>query len=150
MLRYLLALAFFFSPILALEAADTTPASIHDQSQAAKSPPDEIQEMEKEASSESFTMQLLSMFTTLGILVVAVLIFTWFMKRLLNTRLQQMNSTSAVKIIERRALSPKSIIYILEVKDQGIILSESSNGIALLSTFPADQSETKQDLDEKK
>jgi len=58
---------------------------------------------------------------------------------MLNSRIQQINTTSLIKIIERRALTPKSSIYILEIRDREIAIAESAHGIIKLADYPVEK-----------
>lgn len=84
---------------------------------------------------DRFFTELLNMLAVLGIIIVIILSTAWFLKRILNTRIQQMNTVSPIKILERRALTPKTTIYLIEINGKGIALAESQNGASLLAEF---------------
>ena len=102
-------------------------------------------EIEKPAvgpSEDHFYYNLMQMLTSLGLLIALVLFVSYFLKKMLNTRVQQMNEHSVIKILERRALSPKTTIYLLDIQDKGIIIAESLNGVTLLShSIEADETD---------
>src|ERR1700722_16543977 len=87
----------------------------------------------RKPGEDRFIFDFINMLATLGLLISIILIATWILKRLLNTRLQQMNSSSNIKIVERRALSPKTAIYIIEVNNRNLVVAESVNGITQLT-----------------
>ena len=72
--------------------------------------------------------EFMNMLTTLGIIVVVILIATWFLKKMVSSRIQQLNTTSVIKVIERRTLTPKTSLYLLDIKGTGFILAESIMG----------------------
>jgi flagellar biogenesis protein FliO len=89
----------------------------------------------------SFSMQLLHMLATLGLLVSLVLLASWALKRMMRTRIQQVNQTSTIKIVEQRPLSSKTIISLIEVRGREFAVAESANGVTLLSQFHSQKEE---------
>lgn len=83
-----------------------------------------------------FSSELWSLFTTLGLIIFFLILAAWALRRMMATRVQQLNESSAIKVLERRAIAPKLAIYLLEVAGQGIVISEASNGVKVLATLP--------------
>jgi flagellar biogenesis protein FliO len=83
-------------------------------------------------SPDRFYHEFLKMMAILGFILVILFTVTWFLKRFLNVRVQQINATSPIKIVERRALSPKTAIYVIEVYDKHFAFAESHNALAVL------------------
>lgn len=94
---------------------------------------------------DHFMSDFISMLASLGLLVALILIVSWFLKRFLNTRIQSMNTTSAIKIIERRALTPKTSIYLIEVNNRSIVIAEHTHGVTKLSELGADETEQEEE-----
>ncbi|KIC73963.1 hypothetical protein DB42_BN00260 [Neochlamydia sp. EPS4] len=88
-----------------------------------------------------FFHELINMLTTLGLIVAVVLIASWMIKRLLRGKIHQLNATSLIKVIEYRSLTPKTAVYLLEIKGKGIIIAESVNGVTHLGAFENNESE---------
>ena len=65
-------------------------------------------------------------------------------------RMEQMNVSSTIKILEQRNLSPKSVLYIVEVYNKHILIGESAAGVAPISEFPIEGERSFQELMEKK
>ena len=84
------------------------------------------------------------MMATLGLIISLILIVAWFLKRMLNSRQEQANATSLIKVIERRSLSPKTAIYLLEIEGKSVLISESHNGVTHLTDYntPEEKEET--------
>lgn len=61
--------------------------------------------------------------TLLG-LILLIILAVWVMRRLSSGRLGQGGGHS-IKILEKRALSPKSMLYLVEIDDKQVLLSES-------------------------
>lgn len=92
-------------------------------------------ELELREDEDRFFYQFIKMLGTLGLLIGFMLFASWFLKRLLNTRVQQMNTTSYIKVIERRALSNKSSLYLVEVQGKTFVVGESMQGLSLITNF---------------
>lgn len=92
--------------------------------------------IEETKHDDHFFVEMLKMFASLGLIIALILIVAWFLKRMVNTRIEQSNSKSPIKILDRRNLSPKSILYLLEVEGTGIVIAESATGVTKLTEFP--------------
>ncbi|WP_213318464.1 flagellar biosynthetic protein FliO [Chlamydiifrater volucris] len=80
--------------------------------------------------------ELFKMLFSLVILLGAFGVCIWAFKKLLRNKTSRLGSSSAIKILDKRALTPKSSIYLVEVANKVLILSESNDSISLLSEFP--------------
>lgn len=113
------------------QAPDT---QYHQPESAAPKTPASTDLFEPPSNQEDhFFYQFFNMLFSLGSILVIVLIISWILKRALNTRMQQLNTNSLIKIIERRALTPKTTLYVLQIKGKDIAIAESLNGVTLLS-----------------
>lgn len=90
---------------------------------------------------DRFLSEFINMMTTLGIIVAIILIATWFLKKMMNTRMEQLNTTSEIKIIEKRLLTPKTSLYLIDIHGTGFILAESLNGVTSLGSFNVNEME---------
>ncbi|NGX52215.1 MAG: hypothetical protein KR126chlam5_00511 [Candidatus Anoxychlamydiales bacterium] len=61
----------------------------------------------------------------IGLIALIFLTF-WIFRRLMKVRLTQANLTKNIKILEKRAISPKSLLYIVEIDGKKILISESN------------------------
>lgn len=109
-----------------------------------KSPKNYLDIKVNEQESDRFLSEFMNMLTTLGIIVVIILIATWFLKKMVNSRIQQLNTTSAIKVVERRTLTPKTSLYLLDINGVGFILAESTNGVTSLGSFNVNEIESSQ------
>jgi len=91
-----------------------------------------------------FLDEFVNMVATLGLIISLILIIAWFLKRMLNTRQEKENITSIIKVLERRSLSPKSALYLIEIENKTVVIAESMNGITHLTTYdsPEEKEET--------
>lgn len=86
-------------------------------------------EIKKTNGIENFMKGFMNMMITVLLMVGTIYLIVWGFKRFLNVRMQQLNTTSNIKIKEKRVLSPKSTIYVIEVYDKQYIIAESPTGI---------------------
>ena len=60
------------------------------------------------------------------LLLVALLVGTaWILRRLIRHRLTKSNRGQAINILERRVLSPKTMLYLVEVEHRKVLIAES-------------------------
>jgi flagellar protein FliO/FliZ len=64
------------------------------------------------------------MLSLLAVIVLGIITFIMF-KRITRTRFIQANNNMAIKVLEKRVLSPKSIIYLVEYEGVKALVSES-------------------------
>lgn len=112
-----------------------------------RSTPFENHPIPENKDDDRFLNEFMHMLTALGIIIGGILIVSWFMKSILNTRVQKMNETSEIKILERRTLTPKTTIYLLDVKGTGVAIAESQNGVTRLGDFNLNESNSKASFD---
>ena len=119
----LLALLFLFQPLSAQAyAADTAPTVQHVEEV-------ELQQREAEENSgfgQTFTKMLFMLGLTLLIFVVGA----YFAKNYLLTLGSGLRSTKpgVIQVIEKRALSQKSCIYLVDVEGERILIAEFPAG----------------------
>lgn len=90
--------------------------------------------------------EFFKMIFMLGMIIFFLLFIMWFVKRMMNTRIEQMNVTSLIKVIERRAITPKTYLYIVEAGEKRIMFAESHNGVTVLSHLPSVTKESEEDI----
>lgn len=136
MLQILLFLVLTFSPLLA-EAP--SPNNHQDPMHHL-----ELLAQKEDTGTSKFMEEMLNMFIVLGGIVGVMLVVSWALKKLLNTKMLQINQTSGIKIIEKRAISPKVHIYLLNIRGKGFVIAESPQGVHGLGDFLLNED----DLDE--
>lgn len=94
------------------------------------------QTVEYDYWSEFFRMLLI-----LSAIIALLLFSSWFLKRLMNTRLEQINKLNAIKVLEKRVLSQKAVAYLLEVQGKQLVVGESPAGLQCLCEIPLTPSE---------
>lgn len=84
-------------------------------------------------TTPSYEYAFLKMIVSLLILLVLIFLTVWALKRLSTGRLKIMNQTLSIKLLEKRAISPKSVLYLIEVEGKRILIAESQLEVRLLT-----------------
>ena len=72
----------------------------------------------------SYEGAFLKMFLTLIALIVGIFLTVWLLKRLSQGRLSH-SSGKTIQIIEKRSLSPKTMLYLIDVDGKQTLIAES-------------------------
>lgn len=75
------------------------------------------------------------MFLSLVALVILLFVSYWFIKRLIQNRLQKGVGDAAIQILEKRMISPKTVLYLIEVEKKKVLIAESQLEIKRLESF---------------
>jgi flagellar biogenesis protein FliO len=65
------------------------------------------------------------MFLSLSVLVALLLISYWFLRRLVQNRIQKGANNAAIQLIEKKMISPKTTLYLIEVDQKRVLVAES-------------------------
>ena len=76
--------------------------------------------------------EFFKMFAGLGIILGIVLVGAFFLRRFLNKRMESSNWQHEIKILERRPLSQKSTLYLIETRGKVFLISDSGAGVHFL------------------
>ena len=87
------------------------------------------------AATESYQWALAKIVGSLGLILAFVFFTLWMVRRLSHGRWQQGNQHRAIKILERRPLSPKTMLYLIEMNGEQVVVSESQLEVRVLSTL---------------
>ena len=123
----------FYVTATPLVAEDTTAAPSQQEAVIEKDAP-----AGSALADYSFWTEFFNMTVTLTLIVATLILITWGLKKLMSSRLKQMNSTSEIRILERRTLSPKSSIYLIEVMGHIIVVGETPAGLQRLGEISSD------------
>ena len=75
------------------------------------------------------------MFLTLTVLVILLFLSYWFLRKLIQRRLQKGVGDAEIQILEKRMISPKTMLYLIEVDKKKILIAESHLEIKRLEGF---------------
>lgn len=84
--------------------------------------------------TDSYESAFVRMLVTLLGLVFLVFATFWILRRMGKGKFK-MGSGRMINIIERRALSPKTMLYIVEIGNKKVLVSESQLEVRSLSTY---------------
>lgn len=73
----------------------------------------------------NYKAQFIKMILVLILLIALVFITLKLFKKLAKSKLLGSNNQRAIKILEKRPLSPKSMLYLIEVQGEKVLISES-------------------------
>ncbi len=88
-----------------------------------------------EASPISYEGAFMRMLLTLGGLLVLIFLTVWFLRRLGRGRFGGGLSSRSIKILERRTLSPKSVLYLVEIEGKRVVIAESQLEVRRIATL---------------
>ena len=71
--------------------------------------------------------------SVIGLILLIVFTF-WVLKRLGKGNFGKLGSSKSIQIVERRPLSPKTILFLVQLGNKRILLSESQLEIRALSS----------------
>jgi flagellar biogenesis protein FliO len=81
----------------------------------------------------SYEGAFLKMFLTLIGLLLSLVAAMWALKRLTQSRLNSNGFNSSLKILERKPLSPKTMLYLVEMGNKRFMIAESQLEVRKLS-----------------
>ena len=75
------------------------------------------------------------MFISLIVLVILLFVSYWFLRRLVQNRLQRGVGNAAIQILEKKMISPKTMLYLVKVEGKKVLVAESHLEIKPLAEF---------------
>jgi len=81
------------------------------------------------------------MFLTLIALCLLLFLTYWFLRKLIQNKLQKGAENSVIHILEKKMISPKTTLYLVEIENKKILLAESHLEVKKLETLERDSPE---------
>ncbi|WP_201456824.1 FliO/MopB family protein [Chlamydia sp. 17-3921] len=81
-------------------------------------------------------IEIIKMLLSLTFLLVVFGIGAWTFKKFVKSRGQGCSYSSIIKILDKRSLTPKTNIYLIQVANKILVIAENSEKTTLLSEFP--------------
>lgn len=91
-----------------------------------------------ESSGTDFFTALLKTIMALAAMVALLYGATYLMRKFTMQKWQGENKTSDIEVLERRALSPKAALYLIDVLGKKVLIGESDKGLTQLGSFYVD------------
>ncbi|MFN0065628.1 MAG: FliO/MopB family protein [Chlamydiales bacterium] len=88
-----------------------------------------------EGKSYNYWGEFVNMIITLIVIIGLIFLSVIVLKKIMRSKIQQVNRTTAIKILERRSLGQKSALYLVDILGKGVVISESPAGINLITEF---------------
>lgn len=77
----------------------------------------------------------IKMMLTFGVLILLLFGTYWFIRRLVQMRLQRGIGTASIQIIEKKMISAKTMLYLIEVENKKVLIAESQLEIKRIESF---------------
>lgn len=121
---------------LCLAQEETGPPSQGPKQSKQESPqqPDDTDLFDNLEAPISYKGAFVKMMLSLLALVVLIVISVWMLRRISHGRMKQMNYGRAIKVIERRPLSAKSVLYLVEIAGKQVVIAESQVEVRPITT----------------
>jgi flagellar protein FliO/FliZ len=133
MRNILLLLFFALSPIFAT-AASTSPLT--EENQEIVTPEQLVDEQtDWKTPTEQYKTSFIRTVLLIFGIIFLVIIVIWVLRRMGGTKPMMSNHYKNIKILERRALSPQTILYQVEIGGRQVIISESKVQVSALTEF---------------
>lgn len=84
--------------------------------------------------TSSYQTAFVKMMITLVALIILIVLSVWMLRRISHGRFKQLNYNRAIKVLERRPLSAKSVLYLIQVGEKKILISESQLEVRSLTS----------------
>jgi len=94
--------------------------------------------------TESYETAFMKTVVALVGLLLLIFLTVWMLKKISRGRISSFNYQKSIKVLEKRPLSPKSILYLVEVSGKQVLIAESQFEVRAVATL--ESSETAQDL----
>jgi flagellar biogenesis protein FliO len=83
----------------------------------------------------SFESAFVKMLVSLGGLILLVAGTIWVLRKLSHGRFGKFSNVSSIGVLEKRPLSPKSMLYLVQVGSKRILIAESQLEVRTLATM---------------
>lgn len=87
------------------------------------------------SASPDLGIAFFKMLMTFAALILLLLGTYWIIRRLIQQRLQKGVGQQAIQILEKKMLSPKTILYLVEVENKKVLIAESHLEIKRIESF---------------
>ena len=116
-----------FAPFQGLLSADAAPVAHPQASVTVVAPiaPPPTLPVAAEKPSETYEHAFIKMILTLGGLLFLVFFTLWALRKLTHGKVGSFGSQKKIKILEKRPLSPKTVLYLIELDGKQVFISES-------------------------
>ena len=86
-------------------------------------------------ATESYETAFMKTVIVLVGLLVLIILTIWMFRKISHGRFRGMNMLKSIKILEKRPLSPKSMLYLVDVGGKQVLLAESQLEVRSVATL---------------
>lgn len=112
------------------EPAKKTEPPVVEQTEPAKT-----EESAVHKATESYENAFIKTIVVLVGLVVLIILTVWMFKKVSNGRFKSFNYHKSIKVLEKRPLSPKSMLYLVDVRGKEVLIAESQFEVRAITTL---------------
>lgn len=109
---------------------------------AADIPPPQMPQPQDIIPTESYEHTFVKMLASLLGLLALIVLTIWMLRRISRGKTGGSGSNKTIKILERRPLSQKSALYLIEVGGKQVLIAESQLEVRALTSFEEPPPET--------
>ena len=84
-----------------------------------------------------FKATFFKMMTSITLIVAVVFLILWLVKKFSANRFHTLNRERYIKVIEKRPISPKTMVYIVEIGNKQMLIAESQLEVEVLTHLEA-------------
>lgn len=94
-----------------------------------------IKDYSADSEPDQFYSDFANMLTTLALILGVLLFAAWLLRRTVNAKLEKQNETSHIRLVDRRNLTPRTNIFLIELFGKGYAILESQGGVCKIAEF---------------
>jgi len=88
---------------------------------------------EEPQEDDLFYSELMNVVFVLALILFIMIVAAYYLRKFMQSRVEQINVTSSIKVLEQRNLSAKSVLYIVEAEGKKVLVGESVAGVVGLA-----------------
>jgi flagellar biogenesis protein FliO len=124
---------FFYRPLLYFIFLFTILSTLHAQEVIVPQEPTDTSLLwDHQPETQTFQSKFLNMLVILGLLIGFMLLASWSLKRMMRSKVDQLNVGNAIKVLESRHLSQRVTIHLIEIEDKKYVIAESPTAVTSL------------------
>jgi len=87
----------------------------------------------KTVEAPTFYAEFLHMLWSLGLILGVFIAIAYVLKRIMHAKVEKANVTCGIKILERRALSQKTSLYVIQVGNVDALIADTHQGVTVIA-----------------
>lgn len=124
---------FVFSALFGQDFDNEDPQTSHTETYHHEHPDLDAWREHLSHEGQSFESKFFHMLFILGLLIAFMILASWALKRMMKSRMTQINTSNSIKVLETRYLSPRATLYLIEVENETFLIAESPQTVTLLT-----------------